>query len=422
MSPPSEHHGPVLASATGDKSGIACATCGCCCHVVQGSHISVQPLLESLRSDLQEFIESRIEKMMHPLRAEASTIKLWLARVVNHLERVEPTCEDPLVGLFGPCSPVRRSPTPPFFTTSPACDDFSMTTGASGGQKLYEATKMDVMPATMDVEQVQAPDLIPESTAVEELINLEATAPLQSTEVKGDHEPSMVHMLSQVLSFAEEGFDAATARRSITKDPELTITSEAVMGTTPLATITTSCEQLKVPPLDTTTEGMVQFEDVVLVEDVSDVEEAIPTPIKDPIFLITIEDVPAHSTGVVKEEEARLADDPLTEGGSSPIMTALNGKEVGCHPILPSSSASMTARRRCKSYDTTSLRRNARLAQRGVLKDLGIIGSDGNINDDVIQDYADRLKEILPPDHLKPLARLKGLAFLDLLVEVSCFL
>ncbi|CAN6371961.1 unnamed protein product [Urochloa humidicola] len=247
MSPPSEHHGLVLASATGDKSGVACATCGCCCHVVQGSHISVQPLLESLCSDLQEFIESRIEKMMHPLRAEASTIKLWLARVVNHLERVEPTCEDPLVGLFGPCSPVRRSLTPPLFTTSPACDDVSMTAGASGGQNLYEVTKMDVVPATMDVEQVQAPNLIPESTVVEELIKLDATAPLQSIEVKEDHEPSMVHMLSQVLTSAEEGFDAATARRSITKDPGLTITSETVMGTTPLATITTSCEQLKVP-------------------------------------------------------------------------------------------------------------------------------------------------------------------------------
>ncbi|CAL5033467.1 unnamed protein product [Urochloa decumbens] len=199
------------------------------------------------------------------------------------------------------------------------------------------------------------------------------------------------------------------------------------MATMPLATITTSCEQLKVPPLDMTTKRMVQqvdtcSEDVVLVEDASDDEEVVPTPIENPIFLITIEDVPTHSTGVVKEEESRLTNDPLTEGGSSPTITALNGEDVGGHPILPPSSTSMTARRRRKSYDTTSLRRSARLAQRGVLKDLGIIGSDGSINDDVIQDYADRLKDILPPDHLKPLARLKGRAFLDLLVEVSCFL
>ncbi|CAL5011095.1 unnamed protein product [Urochloa decumbens] len=334
MSPPSEHHGPVLASVAGDKSAVACATCGCCCHVVQDSHTSVQPLLESLRSDLQEFIESRIEKVMHPLRAEASTIKLWLARVANHLERVEPTCEDPLVGLFGPCSPVRRSPTPPFFTTSPTCDDFAMAAGAPSGEKLYEATKMDVMPATMEVEQPQTPDLILESSIVEDLIKLDATTPLQSTEVKEHQESSMVHMLSQVVTSAEEGFDVATTRRLITKEPGLTITSETVMATMPLVTITTSCEQLKVPPLDMTTKRMVQqvdtcSEDVVLVEDASDDEEVVPTPIENPIFLITIEDVPTHSTGVVKEEEARLTDDPLTEGGSSPTITALNGEDVG---------------------------------------------------------------------------------------------
>ncbi|CAO2173926.1 unnamed protein product [Urochloa humidicola] len=232
---------------------------------------------------------------MHPLRAEASTIKLWLARVANHLERVEPTCEDPLVGLFGPCFPVRRYPTPPFFTTTPSCDYFTMTVGAPDSQKLCEATKMDVMPATMEVEQLQAPDLIPESTVVEDLIKLDVAMPLQSTEVKEHHEPSMVHMLSQVVTSTEEDFNVATARRSISKDPRLTITSEIVRTTTPLATITTSCEQLKVPPLDMSTERMVQFEDVVLVEDASDDEEAISTPVEDPIFLITIEDVPTHS-------------------------------------------------------------------------------------------------------------------------------
>ncbi|CAN6241672.1 unnamed protein product [Urochloa humidicola] len=169
MSPPapSEHHGPTLASAAGDKSGVACAVCGCCCHV-QGSHTSIQPRLESLRSDLQEFIEYRIEKVMHPLSAEASTIKLWLARVANHKEHVEPTCEDPLVGLFGPCFPIRRSLTPAFFTTilGVAVD--------SGGQKIFEATKMDVMLAIMEEEQLQAPHLIPKSIVVEDLIKLDA--------------------------------------------------------------------------------------------------------------------------------------------------------------------------------------------------------------------------------------------------------
>ncbi|CAO2144478.1 unnamed protein product [Urochloa humidicola] len=192
------------------------------------------------------------------------------------------------------------------------------------------------------------------------------------------------------------------------------------------ATTTTSCEQSEVPFLDMTSEGMVQqvdtcFEDIVSVEHASDDEEVVLTPIEDPILLITIEDIPTLSTVVVKEEEVWLTDDPSIEEVSSPTITTLNGEDVGCPPMLPLSSASTIARCRCKSYYKMSLRRSARLAQHGVLKDLGIIGSDGNINNDAIQDYADRLKKILPPDHLKPLAHLKGRAFLDLLVEVSCF-
>ena len=62
--------------------------------------------MESLRSDLKEFFTSRLEEVLSPLKVEASTIKLWLARVANYLERVEPSSEDPhaadLVGLFGP--------------------------------------------------------------------------------------------------------------------------------------------------------------------------------------------------------------------------------------------------------------------------------------------------------------------------------
>ena len=53
---------------------------------------------------------------MRPFRDEASTIKLWLAWIANHLEIVEPPCKDPfvpdLVGLFVPCSLFRHSLTP----------------------------------------------------------------------------------------------------------------------------------------------------------------------------------------------------------------------------------------------------------------------------------------------------------------------
>lgn len=54
-----------------------------------------------------------------------------------------------------------------------------------------------------------------------------------------------------------------------------------------------------------------------------------------------------------------------------------------------------------------------------MLKDLGIIGNDGKLNDDAIQDCADRLKELLPPDLLGPLMTLKGHAFWDFVVEIS---
>jgi hypothetical protein len=36
-------------------------------------------LMQSLHSSLQEFFVSQLEEVVHPLRAEASTLKLWLA-------------------------------------------------------------------------------------------------------------------------------------------------------------------------------------------------------------------------------------------------------------------------------------------------------------------------------------------------------
>lgn len=142
--------------------------------------------MESLRSELQEFIGSRLEEVMRPLMTEASTIKLWLARVANHLERMEPLCEDPLVGLFGPCSPVRRSPTPTFFTSLPvACtpttqdslphDGTSATATDLGNQKHSDANVTDVMMATSEQEeQLRVLDPFPEFVATRDLTKLDA--------------------------------------------------------------------------------------------------------------------------------------------------------------------------------------------------------------------------------------------------------
>ncbi|CAN6297014.1 unnamed protein product [Urochloa humidicola] len=120
-----------------------------------------------------------------------------------------------------------------------------------------------------------------------------------------------------------------------------------------------------------------------------------------------------------KTGEAPMIEDPSLEAMSSSSTKTSNGEDIGCPPIYSPSPLSVIARHRCKSYDGSLLRRSACLTQRSVLKDLGILGKDGKLNEKVIQDYAHRLKELLPPEDLKPLMVLKGRAFLELLVELS---
>nr|TKW09212.1 hypothetical protein SEVIR_6G078900v2 [Setaria viridis] len=210
-----------------------------------------------------------LEEVVRPLREEASTIKLWLARVANHLECV---VTSDMAKLFGPCSPVYRSPTPSILT--------SLATVCTSADSLV-----------------------------------------------------------------------------------------------PLGTSTTEMHQDS-PTEQTLLQTMTSVEDVVLVEDASNDEEAILDAhgtIDDPIFLITIEDNPSYSMVEVKVEEAQMImEDPPIEVISSPSTKVRNGEELA-HPF------------------TTG----------------------------VIQDYADRLKKLLPLDDLKPLVDLKGHAFLELLAELS---
>ena len=53
---------------------------------------------------------------MYPLREEMSSIKLWPARVTNHLERAkldgDLMRDSKMAELLGPCSRVGHSPTP----------------------------------------------------------------------------------------------------------------------------------------------------------------------------------------------------------------------------------------------------------------------------------------------------------------------
>jgi hypothetical protein len=160
------------------------------------------------------------------------------------------------------------------------------------------------------------------------------------------------------------------------------------------------------------------IEDLVLVEDASDDEEVSQVTV-DPISLITIEDAPMHSTAEVNAAAPQQMEDPPIKATSSSSATTRMEQDVACPPIHTPSPPVVTTRRRRKSYDKSSLRRSVRLAQRSMLKDLGIVGKDGKLDGDAMQDIVDCLKELLPPNLLKSLMGLKGLAFWNLVAEVS---
>nr|TKW34027.1 hypothetical protein SEVIR_2G278200v2 [Setaria viridis] len=266
-------------------------------------------------------IAVHLEEVVHPLREEASIIKLWQARVANHLECVMPS---DMAELFGPYSPVHCSPTPSILT--------SLAAGCTSVDSLLcEDTCVDITNSTID----------------------EISTRISTIETHREMDP---------------------------------ITNE-------VATRMSDREFHQ----NTSTEHAIQ--------DAFDDEEAILDAhgaIDDPIFLITIKDSPSYSMVKVKRS-----------------CLLRPSEELGCPPTHTPSPPSTIARRRCKSYSRSSLHRSARNAQHNVLKDLGILGNDGKLNNDVIQDYADHLKELLPPDDLKPLIELKGHAFLELPAELS---
>jgi hypothetical protein len=140
--------------------------------------------------------------------------------------------------------------------------------------------------------------------------------------------------------------------------------------------------------------------------------------IEDPILLINIEESSTHSMVEVEAREPRLTRDPPIEAVSSLATTTSKREGLACLPT-PSPPSTKTTTRRRKSCDRSSLRRSARLAQRNVLKDLGIIGGDEKFNEEAIQEYADHLRDLLPLELLKPLMSLRGRAFWDLLAGIS---
>lgn len=148
-SPPNGRRDPLSVSTNHHPRFVAC---GCHCRAAHGLSTSdlqslFGPLMESLRSDLQEFFVSQLEEVVRPFRAEISTIKLWLARMAKHLERGGPPSEDhftDLVGLFGPCSPVRQSVTPVFSTKNLVADELEFHTVLNHDSKGVATRKIDI--------------------------------------------------------------------------------------------------------------------------------------------------------------------------------------------------------------------------------------------------------------------------------------
>ncbi|CAN6280532.1 unnamed protein product [Urochloa humidicola] len=175
--------------------------------------------------------------------------------------------------------------------------------------------------------------------------------------------------------------EATDARTREQKNRSAVTVSHAVTHAFPMDDTTSKIEVLQ---------AVTPTEDVVLVEDASDDEE-------DPTA-VTVVDGPTLSLAMTLTDEPQPPDDPL-----SPTT----------------SSVTMTSRCKRKSYDISLPCRSARIAQRNTLRRLGIIGNNGKIDENVIQKYADYLKELLPPDVLNSLMHAKGRAFWDLVAGIS---
>jgi hypothetical protein len=194
--------------------------------------------------------------------------------------------------------------------------------------------------------------------------------------------------------------EACTSTDSLVREETCAISADSI-------TCEKSIEQAIAAPLDAPTviEGtlldvVTLVEDFVLVEDANDDEE-----------VVSQEDAPMHSMVEVNAGTSQQMEAPPIKATSSSSATARMEQDVACPPIHLPSPPAMKTRRRRKSYDKSSLRQSVRLARRSVLNDLGIVGKDGKLDDDAMQDVVDCLKELLPLDLLKSLMGLKGPAF-----------
>jgi hypothetical protein len=265
---------------------------------------------------------ARLKEVLQPLKEEVSIIKLWLARVANHLEHAEAHGEHASVSdlpeLFGPCSPVKHN--------LPSSILASLTTACT----------------TVD-------SLVCQDTSANTAVSVLGEMPMKISGTEIHRETDLT--TNEVVAGAFE----ADSRQMMSTVQTIEVPSETSM----LLQVVTSVE------------------DLVVVEDASDDEETTlvaQTTFEDPIFLTTIEDDPSHSMvegntepvlveGAPDDEEAtlaihgpslsmvedniepRLVEDPPIETRSSSSTRAREDEDLACPPLAPSSPSTTAVRR-----------------------------------------------------------------------------
>jgi hypothetical protein len=328
---------------------------------------------------------SQLEEVVRPLKAEASTIRLWLARVANHLDRVEPSSkdrvDDKLADLFGPCSPIHLSPsTPPLFALlaaacTPSCESQQCS---------------DKFGGIMDCELPTIKVTASESIAAH---NLSVQSPeFQSTARDVVMSPRVCERMDGTFGLLDEATVLATSPSICTQHMEA---PESSNDTTTEVSFPRHDNTMVVQELQVGT-------DVVVVEVSSDDEE-------DPVMMAI--DGCTSSVEAMTEETQPIVE-LLLEVEPPPKDTVHH-----LSPVTPTTTPATRHRR--KSYDKSLLRRSTRLAKCNILRNLGIIGNDGKLDEDAIKGYAECLKQLLPPDVLSSLVHAKGRAFWDLVAGIS---
>ncbi|XP_039784393.1 uncharacterized protein LOC120651093 [Panicum virgatum] len=317
-------------------AGRPMSMCGCKCHASLGLVATdlqsmLTPLMDSLRSELQQMILTTLDEVVRPLKEEASVIKLWLARVANHLEHIEiPSKESTagdVVGLFGPCSPVQRSPNPSILASlAAACTPSSPL--------VCESACVDAADSIAVAEEITTknfPVEIHPKTLMEETLSPAASVAGISTPTADDTSPSH------------------------TMEVPIKILTDATHLDPPM-------EHMMLQ-VDTPVEDVVLVEDASSDDDDDDADSYVSVVIEDPLLSVAVTDGSTLSTIEIKEEEPQPPDTSWLEATSPVATNDLKADDVRRPSVHHSPSMITTARCVRKSFDRSPVLPNLRCSK-----------------------------------------------------------